>query len=124
MQVDLNALANSYEVEPVSIGNPFKSLIVDPSTMEVLRFIPIIAFIALIFAAVYRQGKKFPIKAMGDLKEENKQAWNQSKRISDISMLLMFWFFIILNGTIEMSFYKIYYIPYIINFSERSKRID
>ncbi len=95
MQVDLNALANSYEVEPVSIGNPFKSLVIDPSTMEVLRFIPIIAFIALIFAAVYRQGKKFPIKAMGDLKEENKQAWNQSKRISDIFMLLQFGFFII-----------------------------
>ena len=88
MQVDLNSLVNSYKVDPVSIGNPFKSLVIDPSTMEVLRFIPIIAFIALIFAAVYRQGKKFPIKAMGDLKEENKQAWNQSKRINDIAMLL------------------------------------
>ena len=74
MQVDLNALAKSYEVEPVSFGNPFKSLAFDPSTMEVLRFIPIIAFIALIFAAVWRQGKKFPIKAMGNFKEENKQA--------------------------------------------------
>ena len=74
MQVDLKALANSYEVEPVSIGNPFKSLVIDPSTMEVLRFIPIIAFIALLFAAIWRRGKKFPIKAMGDLKEETKQA--------------------------------------------------
>ena len=69
MQVDLNSLVNSYEVEPVSIGNPFKSLVIDPSTMEVLRFIPIIAFIALLFAAIWRQGKKFPIKAMGDLKD-------------------------------------------------------
>ena len=74
MQVDLNSLVNSYEVEPVSIGNPFKSLVIDPSTMEVLRFIPIIAFIALLFAAIWRRGKKFPIKFMGDLKEENNQA--------------------------------------------------
>ena len=74
MQVDLNALANSYEVEPVSIGNPFKSLPIDPSTMEVLRFIPIIAFIALIFAAVWRRGKKYPIKLTGNIKEETKQA--------------------------------------------------
>ena len=73
MQVDLNALANSYEVEPVSFGNPFKSLAIDPSTMEVLRFLPIIAFIALIFAAIWRRGKKYPIKAMGDLNEQNKQ---------------------------------------------------
>ena len=74
MEVDLNALANSYEVEPVSLGNPFKSLVIDPSTMEVLGFIPIIAFIALIFAAIWRQGKKFPIRAMGDLNEDNEQA--------------------------------------------------
>ena len=73
MQVDLNALANSYEVEPVSIGNPFKSIPIDPSTMEVLRFIPIIAFIALIFAAVWRRGKKYPIKLTGDIRKENKQ---------------------------------------------------
>ena len=72
MQVDLNSLVNSYEVEPVSIGNPFKSLVIDPSTMEVLRFIPIIAFIALIFAAVWRRGKKYPIKLTRSLKEENK----------------------------------------------------
>ena len=73
MQVDLNALANSYEVEPVSLSNPFKSLAFDPATLEVLKFIPIIAFIALIFAAIWRQGKKFPIKAMGELKEVNEQ---------------------------------------------------
>ena len=72
MQVNLNELANSYEVVPVSLSDPFKSLVTEPSTMEVLRFIPIIAFIALIIAAVWRQGKKFPVKAMGDLKEENR----------------------------------------------------
>ena len=70
MQVDLNELANSYEVIPVSFSDPFKSLVTEPSTMEVLRFLPIIAFIALIIAAVWRQGKKFPIKAIGDIKEK------------------------------------------------------
>tara|TARA_B100001250_G_C19206447_1_gene531683 strand:- start:40 stop:264 length:225 start_codon:yes stop_codon:yes gene_type:complete len=74
MQIDLNELANSYEVQPVSIGNLFKSLPVDPSTMEVLRFIPIIAFLALIFAAVWRRGEKYPIKLTGAIQEENKQA--------------------------------------------------
>ena len=72
MEVDLNELLNSYEVEPVSLSDPFKSLVTEPSTMEVLRFIPIIAFIALIMAAVWRQGKKFPVKAIGNIKEENK----------------------------------------------------
>ncbi len=73
MQVDLNELANSYEVIPVSFSDPFKSLVAEPSTMEVLRFIPIIAFIALIIAAVWRQAKKFPLKVIGELNEENKQ---------------------------------------------------
>ena len=71
MQVDLNELANSYEVVPVSLSDPFKSLVSEPSTMEVLRFIPIIAFIALIIAAIWRQGKKYPIKAFGDSNEGN-----------------------------------------------------
>ena len=73
MQVDLNELANSYEVVPVSLSDPFKSLVAEPSTMEVLRFIPIIAFIALIITAVWRQGKKFPVKAIGELNKNNKQ---------------------------------------------------
>ena len=73
MQVDLNELANSYEVVPVSLSDPFKSLVAEPSTMEVLRFIPIIAFIALIITAVWRQGKKFPVKAIGDLNKDIKQ---------------------------------------------------
>ena len=73
MQVDLNELANSYEVVPVSLSDPFKSLVAEPSTMEVLRFIPIIAFIALIITAVWRQGKKFPVRAIGDLNKNRKQ---------------------------------------------------
>ena len=73
MQVDLNELANSYEVVPVSLSDPFKSLVTEPSTMEVLRFLPIIAFIALIITALWRQGKKYPIKVMRDINETNKQ---------------------------------------------------
>ena len=73
MQVDLNELVNSYEVVPVSLSDPFKSLVAEPSTMEVLRFIPIIAFIALIITAVCRQGKKFPVKAFRDMNQKNKQ---------------------------------------------------
>jgi len=73
MQVDLNELANSYEVVPVSLSDPFKSLVAEPSTMEVLRFLPIIAFIALIITAIWRQGKKFPIKAIGDINSSKKQ---------------------------------------------------
>ena len=79
MQVNLNELANSYEVVPVSLSDPFKSLVTEPSTMEVLRFLPIIAFIALIITAVWRQGKKFPVKAIGNIKEENKLEGNQSE---------------------------------------------
>ena len=72
MQVDLNELANSYEVVPVSLSDPFKSLVIEPTTMEVLRFLPIIAFLALIITAIWRQGKKFPIKAIGDINRNNK----------------------------------------------------
>ena len=73
MQVDLKELGNSYEVVPVSLSDPFKSIVTEPSTMEVLRFIPIIAFFALIIAAIWRQGKKFPVRAIGDLNKDNKQ---------------------------------------------------
>ena len=72
MEVELTELLNSYEVVPVSLSDPFKSLVVDPSTMEVLRFIPIIGFIALLMAAIWRQSKKIPAKAFGKLNETNK----------------------------------------------------
>ena len=71
MEVDLTELVNSYEVVPVSLSDPFKSLVVDPSTMELLRFLPIIGFIALLIAAVWRQSKKIPVKAIGELHEPN-----------------------------------------------------
>ena len=73
MQVDLNELVNSYEVVPVSLSDPFKSIVAEPSTMEVLRFLPIIAFIALLIAAVWRQSKRFPVKAIGELNKDKKQ---------------------------------------------------
>ncbi len=85
MQVDLNELANSYEVVPVSLSDPFKSLVAEPSTMEVLRFIPIIAFIALIITAVWRQGMKFPVKAIGDLKKTA----SKIKSISEFKRILV-----------------------------------
>ena len=73
MQVDLNELVNSYEVVPVSLSDQFKSLIAEPSTMEVLRFLPIMAFIALIITAIWRQGKKFRVTAIGDMNQDNKK---------------------------------------------------
>ena len=73
MQVDLPELVNSYEVVPVSLSDPFRSLVVEPSTMEVLRFLPIIGFIALIITAVWRQGKKFPVKVISDINGEEKK---------------------------------------------------
>ncbi len=70
MQVDLNELVNSYEVVPVSLSDPFRSFVIEPSIMQVLKFLPIISFIALIITAVWRQEKKFPIKTIGKLKED------------------------------------------------------
>ena len=72
MQVDLNELANSYEVVPVSLSDPFKSLVFEPTTMELLKFLPIVAFIALIITAIWRQGKKLRIRTSGDLNQDNK----------------------------------------------------
>ncbi len=76
MQVDLNELLNYYEVVPVSLSDPFKIFVIEPSTMEVIRFIPIIAFIALIIAVVWRQDKKFNVKVIDDLKGKGNQAKN------------------------------------------------
>ena len=72
MEVDLTEMLNSYEVVPVSLSDPFKSLVVDPSTMVVLRFIPIIGFIALLMVAVWIQSKKIPTKVFSKLNEPNK----------------------------------------------------
>ena len=84
MEVDLTELLNSYEVVPVSLSDPFKSLVVDPSTMVVLRVIPIIGFIALLMAAVWRQSKKIPVKAFSKLNETNKL---EADNVVDLTMI-------------------------------------
>ena len=63
MQVDLTNLLNSYEVVPVSLSDPFKSLILEPSTLELLRNIAVFGFIALLITAIFVQAKKFPVKS-------------------------------------------------------------
>ena len=56
-----------------SFGSPLSDLIkypfeayrampVDPYSMKLLGFLPIIAFSALLIAAIWRQAKKFPVK--------------------------------------------------------------
>ena len=76
MQVDINELLNQVEFVPVSLSDPFKSLVLEPSTMELLRFIPMIGFIALLMTAIIRQAKKFPVKAVGDWNQNNKQKYD------------------------------------------------
>ena len=72
MEVSIKDLLDQVEFEPVSLSDPFKSIAFEASTMEVLRFIPIIGFIALIIAAIWRQSKKYPVKAFGDIEQANK----------------------------------------------------
>ena len=69
MEVSITNLLEQVEFVPVSLSDPFKDINIDPSTMALLHFLPIIGFISLLMAAVWRQSKKFPVKAFGDLKE-------------------------------------------------------
>ena len=71
MEVSINELLDQVEFVPVSLSDPFKAINIDPSTMEILQFLPIIGFIALLIAAVWRQSKKIPVKAVSDLNEVN-----------------------------------------------------
>ncbi len=68
MEVSISDLLNQVEFVPVSLSDPFKCMNIDPSTMELLQFLPIIGFMALLMAAVWRQSKKYPVKAFVDLK--------------------------------------------------------
>ena len=63
MQIDLTEIVNSYEVVPVSLSDPFKSLVLEPSALELMRNIAVIGFIALIITAIFVQVKKFQIKS-------------------------------------------------------------
>tara|TARA_Y100001968_G_C18963748_1_gene528983 strand:- start:229 stop:462 length:234 start_codon:yes stop_codon:yes gene_type:complete len=72
MQVDLTDLISQYEVVPVSLSDPFKSIVVEPSTMELLKFLPIIGFIALLMTAILIKSKRFPAQAVDGLNKTNK----------------------------------------------------
>ena len=54
------------EVITVSLSDPWISLTVDSTTKQILGFIPIIAFVALLVTAIWIQAKKFPVNAIGD----------------------------------------------------------
>tara|TARA_Y100001968_G_C18975248_1_gene534217 strand:+ start:200 stop:394 length:195 start_codon:yes stop_codon:yes gene_type:complete len=54
------------EVVPVSLSDPWSSVVLDETTKLILGFVPIIAFFALLLAAIWRQAKKYPVKAIGD----------------------------------------------------------
>ena len=43
-----------------------QSLSIDPLTLKLLGFLPIIAFVALLIAAVWRQAKKYPVRILED----------------------------------------------------------
>ena len=72
MQVSISEILEKVGFIPVSLSDPFKSINIDPSTMVILQFLPIIGFMALLVAAILRQSKKFPVKSPGDLNELNK----------------------------------------------------
>ena len=55
MEVSIGDLLDQVEFVPVSLSDPFKGINIDHSTMTLLKFLPIIGFIALLIAAVWRQ---------------------------------------------------------------------
>ena len=61
------------EVVPVSFGDPWSELVFDPNTSQLLFFVPIIAFIALLFAAVWLQARRFPINFLGGIATTKEQ---------------------------------------------------
>ena len=57
MQINLTEIVNSYEVVPVSLSDPFKSLVLEPSALEWMRDIAVVGFIALLITAIFVQAK-------------------------------------------------------------------
>ena len=56
------------------VSFPFKTytaMPVDPLSMKLIGSLPIIAFIALLLAAIWRQSKKFPVRVIEDTKIQN-----------------------------------------------------
>ena len=72
MEVSIGDLLDQVEFVPVSLSDPFKGINIDPSTMSLLKFLPIIGFISLLIAAVWIQSKKIPVKTVSDLNEAKK----------------------------------------------------
>tara|TARA_Y100001968_G_C19424552_1_gene753606 strand:- start:202 stop:426 length:225 start_codon:yes stop_codon:yes gene_type:complete len=46
----------------------YRSMPIDPLSLKLIGFLPVIAFIALLLAAIWRQSKKFPVRAISDSK--------------------------------------------------------
>ena len=59
------------EVVPVHLSDPWIALSIDESTKQILGFIPILAFIALLITAEWRQSRKFPVKLLPSTDREN-----------------------------------------------------
>ena len=55
------------EVVPVSLSDPWSHLAFDPNTSQLLFFLPVIAFIALLFAAIWLRARRFPISMLGKI---------------------------------------------------------
>ena len=61
------------EVVPVHLSDPWIALSIDESTRQILGFLPVIAFIALLITAVWRQSRKFPVKLLSSNEIDNKR---------------------------------------------------
>ena len=48
-----------------------QSLSIDPNTMRLLGFLPVIAFGALLIVAVWRQAKKYPVRILEGSSNQN-----------------------------------------------------
>tara|TARA_Y100001968_G_C19185922_1_gene632745 strand:+ start:526 stop:759 length:234 start_codon:yes stop_codon:yes gene_type:complete len=56
------------------VNYPFKALnsfSSDPFTLKLLSSIPVIAFLALLLTAIWIQAKKYPVRVIGDTKNDN-----------------------------------------------------
>ena len=62
--LDIRGLVNY----PFKALNSFPS---DPFTIKLLSFVPIIGFVALLITAIWIQAKKFPVRVIGDTKDQS-----------------------------------------------------
>ena len=52
-----------------------QSLSIDPNTMKLLSFLPVVAFGALLIAAVWRQAKKHPVRILESSTNQNARSF-------------------------------------------------